>query len=385
MNPKHFIWTKWSIVFFVLLTILLSIESSKIMLTKNVDNYSDADIGDDYDDDVDDVNEMKKIDEKNDNNKPLSSSINIQHIGSPDQLLSSQAISTTTTINPRLPTPKNIRLICRRHMAHLSWPYNKQPDYISNVDNPVHFIVYKRFNDQYSNMDENGESEWEKLDFIEPIRRNQLNVQPIYPSSSYSFKIQAIWKNNKGITITSENSTIETCRSKNDVPIRNPIILSAYRCAESNTTTVVWEPLQRYEYGGPDFRYKIIAIAANNSSKTIGPFYTNDTTLAIENLDTSIEWLVNVQSRNQYGESYDKPQKFLANLPESMPIAWPENLNATVIDGDTVRFEWKPVPIKYVKGNFKGLNIYKIFTLLTFEFTFIIHNCRLYIANKIDK
>ncbi|OTF70371.1 hypothetical protein BLA29_007720 [Euroglyphus maynei] len=183
---------------------------------------------------------------------------------------------------------------------------------------------------------------------------NQLIVQPLYPSNRYSFKIQAIWTNNKGITITSENSTIQSCQLQNDVPLRNPIILSAYRDGESDTTTIVWQPLHKYEYGGPDFRYKIVAMTDDKKFNITN--YTNDTNITIKGLNPKLRWFVNVQSRNQYGESYDKGQNFLANQPESMPIAWPEKLNATVIDGDSVRFDWKTVSIKNVNGNFKGLS-----------------------------
>ncbi|KAF7494945.1 Neuronal cell adhesion molecule [Sarcoptes scabiei] len=255
-----------------------------------------------------------------------------------------------------LPTPKNVRVECLKQAARLYWEFDP-PDFIRNSSSPIYYRIFQR----YDNADH---PEWIQLEYSESIQVTKLIINPIFSNSNYSFKVQANWKSilsqkesgnndHHSIHYSSPNSTVATCKTLSNVPLKNPKIISAYGKKEDHSIIVVWEPLKSSEMGGPEFIY-VITWWQDTDEIHKGIQYTDKNSYQITMIDPKQKYWVQVQSKNKHGLSFQNPIPFVGNQDEEKPIAVPRFIRYKVLSSRKVQFYWEPISFEDVRGNLVG-------------------------------
>ncbi|UYV67462.1 CHL1 [Cordylochernes scorpioides] len=180
------------------------------------------------------------------------------------------------------------------------------------------------------------------------------------PWANYTFRVIA--RNKIGESPPSSSS--ERCTTDIDVPYKNPEHVRGHGTRPDNLV-ISWTPMPLIEQNGPGFFYKVFwkrdDIPNSNwvqPEVTITDWRQNE--LVIDNQPTFKPYRIKVEAHNIKGQANVQATEVVGYSGEDLPSEAPSNFRLLeIVDPNSARFSWDPVPPESLNGHFKG---YKILT-----------------------
>ncbi|XP_024149857.1 neural cell adhesion molecule L1.2 isoform X1 [Oryzias melastigma] len=211
-------------------------------------------------------------------------------------------------------------------------------------NSPVQEYVVE-FEDQ--SLKERG---WQKL---EKVRGNKDHaVLSLWPYMSYKFRISAI--NDVGKSNPSLPSEIYNTSA--EAPNKNPEYVRS-ESVHPDTLVIDWKEMEKHEFNGPDFHYKVLWRRAVGSGPKWHENITKESHVIIGDVGTYVAFEIKVQAANAIGDGPD-PDPIIGYSGEDVPLESPMDVGVVLINSTTVKVTWAPIDRELVRGKLLGYKIH---------------------------
>ncbi|XP_078806767.1 neural cell adhesion molecule L1.2 isoform X2 [Oryzias latipes] len=211
-------------------------------------------------------------------------------------------------------------------------------------NSPVKDYVIE-FEDQ--NLKERG---WQKLKKVKSNKDHA--VLSLRPYMSYKFRISAI--NEVGNSGPSQPSDIYNTSA--EAPDKNPENVRS-ESVHPNTLVIAWKEMEKHEFNGPDFHYKVMWRRAVGS----GPIWHENITkvplVDFGDVGSFAAFEVKVQAANEKGDG-PEPDPVIVYSGEDVPLEGPLVVGIDLKNSTTVEARWAPIDKEKVRGHLLGYKIH---------------------------
>uniref|UniRef100_A0A3B3DTK0 Neural cell adhesion molecule L1 n=1 Tax=Oryzias melastigma TaxID=30732 RepID=A0A3B3DTK0_ORYME len=208
-----------------------------------------------------------------------------------------------------------------------------------------HNSPVQEFEDQ--SLKERG---WQKL---EKVRGNKDHaVLSLWPYMSYKFRISAI--NDVGKSNPSLPSEIYNTSA--EAPNKNPEYVRS-ESVHPDTLVIDWKEMEKHEFNGPDFHYKVLWRRAVGSGPKWHENITKESHVIIGDVGTYVAFEIKVQAANAIGDGPD-PDPIIGYSGEDVPLESPMDVGVVLINSTTVKVTWAPIDRELVRGKLLGYKIH---------------------------
>uniref|UniRef100_A0A0K0FH30 Neuroglian (inferred by orthology to a D. melanogaster protein) n=1 Tax=Strongyloides venezuelensis TaxID=75913 RepID=A0A0K0FH30_STRVS len=244
-----------------------------------------------------------------------------------------------------VPNPPIIQqFVCDDVAASINW---KKPS--ENGDEIRKFII--QFSTSF--MDGNWTTAYEELN---TERDHYFTKISLSPWVDYKFRIIAI--NSYGESEPGYPHKTE-CKTKPSRPYINPGNVMA-EGNEPNNIVVYWDPIDKYDWNGPNMRY-LIRYKINEPYNEWREFIIEDPLAnytIIRDQPTFKQYQVQVKSVNDFGDCIIEPDIIIGYSGENAPKEPVSGLKVqNIYNYSSVEISWDPYLIDNVRGHFKGYKI----------------------------
>ncbi|XP_043092354.1 neural cell adhesion molecule L1.1 isoform X2 [Puntigrus tetrazona] len=254
--------------------------------------------------------------------------------------LDSVSATGSITVQDKPASPHSLELSEKKERrVTLSW----MPGAENN--SPVsEFVIEKK---EEHNPDKGHWEEYRRV--AQDVRHLEIHLQPY---STYHFRVRAV--NAIGMSEFSPPSdSYSTPAAKPDKNPENVTTVST----DPDTMVISWQELERRQYNGPEFKYKIYWRQASGrsphwkeSSASNPPFIVNGT-------GTFIPFEIKVQAVNELGAG-PEPDAEIGYSGEDLPLEAPSDVAVTELNKTAVLVRWSPVTMESVRGHLLGYKIH---------------------------
>ncbi|KAM9829289.1 neural cell adhesion molecule L1.2 isoform 1-T3 [Syngnathus typhle] len=245
----------------------------------------------------------------------------------------------TLTLHDRPDPPGLLQLTQPKGRAvNLSWIPGSQHN------SPVIEYVIE-FEDQVSN-----ERGWEELSRI-PGDKNHASLS-LWPFMSYRFRVIAI--NEVGKSNPSKPSEIYNTAA--EAPDKNPEDVRS-ESTDPDTLVITWEEMDKRDFNGPDFKYRILWRRVVGSGPDWHPHYTTEPPLVISKIGNFSAFEIKVQAVNEKGEG-PEPDPVIGYSGENIPLEAPMNVGIATLNSTAIRVTWAAIDRETVRGHLLGYKIH---------------------------
>lgn len=247
--------------------------------------------------------------------------------------------SSTLTLCDR-PDPPTILQITdsKRRDVTLSWTPGDEHN------SPI--IGYMvEFEDQRST-----ERGWQELKRVEGNKKRAS--LSLWPYMSYRFRVIAI--NDVGKSDPSKESDIHNTLA--EAPDSNPEDVRS-ESTDPDTLVITWEEIDKRNFNGPDFKYRVLWRRVVGSGPAWNSNYTTSPPLMISDVGNFSAFEIKVQAVNEEGEG-PEPDPVIGYSGEDVPLEAPMGVGLELVNSTTIRVSWAAVAKETVRGHLLGYKIY---------------------------
>ncbi|CAJ1085237.1 neural cell adhesion molecule L1.2 isoform X1 [Xyrichtys novacula] len=247
--------------------------------------------------------------------------------------------SSTLTLCDRPDPPGLLQITDPKHRAvTLSW--TPGDDHNSPV---LEYVI--EFEDQ--SLKDSG---WEELKRVSGNKeRASLSL---WPYMSYRFRVIAI--NDVGKSAPSKPSEIHN--TADEAPDNNPEGVRS-ESTDPDTLVISWKEMDKRDFNGPDFKYRIFWRRVLGSGPTWHTNYTTAPPFMVNDVGNFSAFEFKVQAVNEKGEG-PEPDPVIGYSGEDVPLEPPMDVGVALLNSTTIRVTWAAIKKDTVRGNLLGYKIY---------------------------
>ncbi|MED6256667.1 Neural cell adhesion molecule L1 [Ataeniobius toweri] len=247
--------------------------------------------------------------------------------------------SATLTICDRPDPPGLLQISDPKHRAvSLSW--TPGDNHKSTV---LEYVI--EFEDQ--GLKERG---WEEL---KRVGGNQEHaVLSLWPYMSYRFRAIAI--NEVGKSDPSKPSEIHNTPA--EAPDNNPEDVRS-ESIDPDTLLITWEKMDKRNFNGPDFKYKVQWRRAVGSGPKWHKSETTEPPVIVTDVGNFSAFEIKVQAINANGGG-PEPDPVIGYSGEEVPLEAPMDAGVALINSTTIRVTWAAIDRETVRGHLLGYKIH---------------------------
>ncbi|XP_055079259.1 neural cell adhesion molecule L1.2 isoform X1 [Periophthalmus magnuspinnatus] len=198
--------------------------------------------------------------------------------------------------------------------------------------------------------DQEEKSEWEELKRVGGTQQNTR--LSLWPYMSYRFRVSAV--NEVGKSVPSKPSDI--CITQADGPDKNPKGVRS-DSTDPDTLVITWEEMDKRDFNGPDFRYRVMWRRVVGSGPNWNTNYTTSPPLILYDIGDFSRFEIKVQAVNKVGDG-PEPNPIVGYSGEDVPLEAPEVVGVSLVNSTAIRVTWAPVDKNTVRGNLLGYKIH---------------------------
>ncbi|RVE70506.1 hypothetical protein OJAV_G00065240 [Oryzias javanicus] len=211
-------------------------------------------------------------------------------------------------------------------------------------NSPVQEYVVE-FEDQ--SLKERG---WQKL---ERVRGNKDHaVLSLRPYMSYKFRISAI----NDVDKSDPSLPSEIYNTSAEAPDKNPEHVRS-ESVHPDTLVIAWKEMEKEEFNGPDFHYKVLWRRAVGSGPKWHKNITKEPRVIVGDIGTFAAFEIKVQAANAIGDGPD-PDPVIGYSGEDVPLESPMDVGVVLINSTTIKVTWAPIDKELVRGKLLGYKIH---------------------------
>uniref|UniRef100_A0A3B4BL59 Neural cell adhesion molecule L1 n=1 Tax=Periophthalmus magnuspinnatus TaxID=409849 RepID=A0A3B4BL59_9GOBI len=231
-----------------------------------------------------------------------------------------EASGTLALYRPDPPTLLQITN-AKERVVTLSWTPGDEHN------SPVIYIV--EFEDQEE------KSEWEELKRVGGTQQNTR--LSLWPYMSYRFRVSAVNEVGKSVPSKPPDKNPKGVRSDSTDP---------------DTLVITWEEMDKRDFNGPDFRYRVMWRRVVGSGPNWNTNYTTSPPLILYDIGDFSRFEIKVQAVNKVGDG-PEPNPIVGYSGED-PLEAPEVVGVSLVNSTAIRVTWAPVDKNTVRGNLLG-------------------------------
>ncbi|XP_045065381.1 neural cell adhesion molecule L1-like isoform X1 [Coregonus clupeaformis] len=194
------------------------------------------------------------------------------------------------------------------------------------------------------------ERSWEELKSVSGTKESvTLALQPYM---SYRFRVIAI--NDIGKSDPSTPSDLHSTPPQ--APDNNPEDVRS-ESTDPDTLVITWEEMDRREFNGPEFHYKVFWRRVLGDGPTWHSNVTTEPPYIVTEVGNFSAFEIKVQAVNQKGAG-PEPDPVIGYSGENVPLEAPMDVGVVLLNSTAIRVTWAAVDRDTVRGHLLGYKIH---------------------------
>uniref|UniRef100_A0A8C9Y5X0 Neural cell adhesion molecule L1 n=1 Tax=Sander lucioperca TaxID=283035 RepID=A0A8C9Y5X0_SANLU len=227
------------------------------------------------------------------------------------------------------------------------------PPVLLQITDPKHRAVTLSWTpgDDHNSPDQGSkERGWEELKRV--MGNKERASLPLWPYMSYRFRVIAI--NYVGKSDPSRPSEIHNTPA--EAPDNNPKDVRSVS-EDPDTLVITWEEMDKRNFNGPDFKYRVFWRRVVGSGPNWHTNYTTTSPFTVNDIGNFSAFEIKVQAVNGKGDG-PEPDPGIGYSGENVPLEAPTNVGVELMNSTTIKVNWRPVDKETVRGHLLGYKIY---------------------------
>uniref|UniRef100_A0A8D0CYP4 Neural cell adhesion molecule L1 n=1 Tax=Sander lucioperca TaxID=283035 RepID=A0A8D0CYP4_SANLU len=190
---------------------------------------------------------------------------------------------------------------------------------------------------------------WEELKRV--MGNKERASLPLWPYMSYRFRVIAI--NYVGKSDPSRPSEIHNTPA--EAPDNNPKDVRSVS-EDPDTLVITWEEMDKRNFNGPDFKYRVFWRRVVGSGPNWHTNYTTTSPFTVNDIGNFSAFEIKVQAVNGKGDG-PEPDPGIGYSGENVPLEAPTNVGVELMNSTTIKVNWRPVDKETVRGHLLGYKV----------------------------